>query len=184
MNPHKESNPYKTLEKKIIHERNHVKFIKACVKINGREKDYSYADISDGIGIVAINKKGEVALVGQWRYSVNCYQWEIPAGMNEKGESPLQTAKRELLEEAGYSAKKWVKLGSFFMDSNATNKVAHAFLATDLKMGETNYDEDENIEIKWIPFEKAVQSVLKGEIQNGLTALGLLTAKAHLQSLE
>jgi ADP-ribose pyrophosphatase len=79
---------------------------------------------------------------------------------------------------------KWKKLGSFFMESNATNKVAHAFLATDLEMCDTDFDDDENIEIEWIPLEEAVEKVLNGEIKNGLSSLGIVTALAHLQKTE
>ena len=175
----KGTNPYKTISREVIHSRNHMNFVKTKVLINGKEKDYSYADISDGIGIVAVNDKGEVALVGQWRYAIETYEWEIPAGMREDGEDPLDTAKRELREEAGCTAKSWKKLGSFFMESNATNKVAHAFLATDLEMCDTDFDDDENIEIEWIPLEEAVEKVLNGEIKNGLSSLGLLTARAQ-----
>lgn len=177
-------NPYKKLSSEVLYERKYVRFVKEKVLINGHEKDYSFADIANGIGIVAINEKNEIVLVGQWRYPIDRYTWEIPAGMREEDEDPLDTAKRELQEEAGLIAKNWKKLGSFFMEASSTTKVGHVFLARDLEHVDQNLDDDENIERQWIPFEEAMEKIDSGEIADGLSVLGILRAQAHLRMSE
>ncbi|MEK7145851.1 MAG: NUDIX hydrolase, partial [Patescibacteria group bacterium] len=104
-----------------------------------------------------------------------------PAGMREENEDPLETAKRELREEAGVIAKKWTALGSFYMECSSTNKESFAFLAEDLELGEGNPDDDEEIESRWLPLEEALKKVASGEIKDGLTCLGLLRAQSILR---
>ncbi|MEK7145907.1 MAG: DNA mismatch repair protein MutT, partial [Patescibacteria group bacterium] len=73
-------NPFKKLSSELLYERPYVRFMKEKVEVAGQVKDYSFAQINNGIGIVAINDKNEVVLVGQWRYPIDEYSWEIPAG--------------------------------------------------------------------------------------------------------
>ncbi len=174
-------NPFKKLSSELLYERPYVRFMKEKVEVAGQVKDYSFAQINNGIGIVAINDKNEVVLVGQWRYPIDEYSWEIPAGMREENEDPLETAKRELREEAGVIAKKWTALGSFYMECSSTNKESFAFLAEDLELGEGNPDDDEEIESRWLPLEEALKKVASGEIKDGLTCLGLLRAQSILR---
>ena len=177
-------NPFTELSSEVVYERKYVRFIKDMVRIGEVEKDYSYADIADGIAIVAVNDKREVVLVGQWRYPIKQYTWEVPAGMRDEGEDPLETAKRELEEEAGIRAKKWTPLGSFFMEASSTTKRAFAFLAQDLELVEQSIEEDERIEIEWLPFDVALEKIATGEIRDGLTVIGLLRARDYLLDSE
>lgn len=174
-------NPFTKISSEEIYRRPYVRFMKDKIRINGLEKDYSYADIANGIGIVAINDRNEVALVGQWRYPINRYDWEIPAGMREDNEDSLLGAQRELKEEVGVTAKKWTKLGEFFMECSSTTKKAIAFLAQDLKLGDQSLDDDEKIEVLWIPFQEAIGLIDSGEIRDGFTVLALLRAKEKIQ---
>lgn len=174
-------NPFKKLSSEVLYERPYLRFMKEKVQVGEQVKDYSYADIRNGIGIVAINDKKEVVLVGQWRYPIDAYDWEIPAGMREGEEDPLETAKRELREEAGVTAKKWTPLGSFYMECSSTNKVSYAFLAQDLELGADQQDDDEEIAALWIPLTEALEKVAAGEIRDGLTCLGLLRAESILR---
>lgn len=177
-------NPYFTLSSELLHERKYVRFLHDKVQIGDTKKDYSYISVDDGVGIVALNEKGEVALVGQWRYPIKEYHWEIPAGMTEAGETPLENAKRELMEEAGVHAKEWTALGSYQMDPSKMDQQNHLFLARQLTVGKSSPMEDEQIENLWIPLEEALQLVENGTIRDGFTAIGLLRAQAFLQKKE
>lgn len=175
------SNPYFTLSSELLHERKYVRFVRDMVTVGEVKKDYSYIDVDDSVGIVALNEKGEVALVGQWRYPIKEYHWEIPAGMCEAGESPLENAKRELMEEAGVQAKKWTVLGSYQMDASKMNQQNTLFLAEELTVGDNAPMEDERIERLWLPLKEAVALVESGEIRDGLTVIGLLKAQVYLR---
>lgn len=176
----KGQNPYTQISSEQIYARKYVRFMKDMVKIGEHTKDYSYSDIANGVGIVAINEKQEIALVGQWRYPVKQYNWEIPAGMREDGEDPLATAKRELKEEAGLTAQKWQKLGEFFMEPSSTTKVGHIFLAQELQQGNQSLDDDERINVEWLPLKEILALIEKGEIKDGFTILGILRAQSYL----
>lgn len=174
-------NPYFTLSSELLHERTYVRFMKDTVQIDELKKDYSYMDVDDSVGIVALNEKGEIALVGQWRYPIKEYRWEIPAGMAEPGETPLQNAQRELMEEAGVRALKWTELGSFQMDGSKMNQQNHLFLAEELTVGDNAPMIDEKIERLWIPLKEALALVESGELRDGFTVIALFKAQAYLQ---
>lgn len=174
-------NPYTTLSHELMHSRAYITFYRDMVRVNGIEKDYSYTGAASGVAMVAINEKGEVALVGQWRYPVNMYTWELPAGTREEGEEPLVTGKRELLEEAGASAEEWTPLGAYLVECSKSSQESYIFLAEKLTVGKNNPDEDEGLELLWIPFEKALTLVESGEIHDALSVIGLLRAERFLR---
>ncbi|MFA4815207.1 MAG: NUDIX hydrolase [Candidatus Gracilibacteria bacterium] len=178
------ANPYFTLSSELLHERPYVKFYKDMVKIREVIKDYSYMKVDDSVGIVALNEKGEVALVGQWRYPVKQYHWEIPAGMAEEGETPLESAKRELQEEAGVSAEEWTLLGSYQMDASKMDQQNCLFLARKLTVGQNAPMKDEKLTTVWLPLKEAIELSEKGDLRDGFTTIGLLRAQAYLQTKE
>lgn len=175
------SNPYQTISHELLHQRPYVRFYRDQVTVKGMQKDYSFIEVDDSTGIVALNSKGEVALVGQWRYPIKQYRWEVPAGMSEPGETPLENAKRELKEESGVEAARWTELGSFQMDGSKMDQHNHLFLAEDLVVGENSPMDDEELELLWMPLDQAVALIESGEIRDGLTVIGLLRAQAHLR---
>lgn len=174
-------NPYFTLSSELLHERTYVRFLKDKVQIDEIKKDYSYMDVDDSVGIVALNEKGEIALVGQWRYPIKEYRWEIPAGMSEPGETPLENAQRELMEESGVSALKWTAFGSYQMDGSKMNQQNHLFLAEQLTVGDNAPMIDEKLERLWIPLEEAIALVEAGELRDGLTVIALFRVQSYLQ---
>jgi len=176
-------NPYTVLSSELMHKRPYVEFYKDMVKIREVVKDYSYMKVDDSVGIVAINDKGQVALVGQWRYPIQNYNWEIPAGMCEPGESHQETAVRELKEEAGVSAEQWDFLGTFQMEASKMDQQTHVFLARKLRVGANAPMEDEKLSTLWLPFEEALEKIAEGEIREALSVIGLLRAQAYLRSL-
>jgi 8-oxo-dGTP pyrophosphatase MutT (NUDIX family) len=177
------SNPFTTLKSTELHRRNYVRSVVDQIQIEDLVKDYSYLDCSDSVNVVALNEDGQVVLVGQWRYPIQEYSWEIPAGMMEENEDPLEAAKRELEEEAGVQAEEWVQLGSVVRDASKLTGKTHTFLAKRLKLVTAHPEDYEKIESLWLPFEEILQKVRSGEIKEAGTVVALLKVQDHLQNL-
>lgn len=125
------------------------------------------------VGIVAIDERDRVALVGQWRYTLDVQSWEIPEGGAPRAESPLVGARRELREETGLSAAEWREIGVVHVSNSVTDEVAHLFLATDLSEGTAELDGTEDVTLRWEPFDEAVLMTLDGRITDALSILAL-----------
>lgn len=134
-------------------------------------------DHPGGVGILALDGQGRVALVRQYRYAVGEHLWEIPAGKREKGEEPFETAQRELAEEVGAAAEKWTDLGQVIASPGCYGEVLHLYMAEGLTFSEQHLDEDEFLEARFFPFEEVVEKCLKGEIRDGKTVTAVLKAR-------
>jgi len=181
--PHRKS-PYLLKESKKAFEAANKSFMVDQLDLRGQDIEYAYLKKEGGVCIVALNDANEVIMVGQWRYPLNKYSWEFPAGGQEPGEDIFETAKRELMEEAGVQAETWVHLGSMNPNSSNCSMESHAYLAKNLTIGEASPDEDETLELMWLPWEDAVQAAIDGEITEALAIFAIFKAQAHLQSLE
>lgn len=144
---------------------------------------YSYREIvehSGGAVAVALTDDGNVVLVKQFRKPMEKVVTELPAGKIEKGEDPLETMKRELKEETGYTASHLKLMAEFNPSVGYTNETLYIYLATGLVPGKPQPDEHEALEIKKIPLDDAIQMVVNGEITDGKTMTGLLLTKYFL----
>ncbi|MCW2682000.1 MAG: hydrolase [Frankiales bacterium] len=131
------------------------------------------------VGVVALDEQGRVLLVNQYRHPVRRRLDELPAGLLDvAGEPALETAKRELAEEAGYAADTWHVLVDTLTSSGMTDEAIRVFLARDLRQVERDVQEHEELDMtsSWLPLEEAVRKVLAGELENGMAAVGLLAA--------
>jgi ADP-ribose pyrophosphatase len=145
----------------------------------------SYREIVEhngGAVAVAITNDGKVVLVRQFRKALERAVLELPAGKIEKGEEPLETIIRELKEETGYTAGNIKFLTAFNPSVGYTNETLYIYIATDLIPGETNFDENEAMDILEVDFEEVHNMVVRGEISDGKTMLGILLAKNHFQT--
>lgn len=122
----------------------------------------------------------DVILIKQYRHSLGEHIWEIPAGTLEKEEEPLECAKRELIEEIGYNAQKWEKLGKITPLPAYSDEIIHIFLAQDMEAAEQKLDKDEILEVHKINFEKALSMIDSGEIYDSKTIAALLMTKRFL----
>jgi 8-oxo-dGTP pyrophosphatase MutT (NUDIX family) len=121
-----------------------------------------------------------VALVGQWRYPLETYSWEIPEGGGESTESPFEAIRRELAEEAGLSAAVWEPLCFFHPSNSSTEEEAFLFLASGLSPNSAHQAEaDEELLLHWEPFEACLRRVLTGELSDSLTVVALLALQAR-----
>ncbi len=132
--------------------------------------------------IVPITEEGEIILERQYRYPLDRVITELPAGkLDAATEDPLEAAKRELREETGYQAKEWIDLGAFYPAPAYTDEKIRMFLARGLTKGERDLDADEMINVFTMPLQEAVASVMRGEIPDAKTQMGILKAAAYLR---
>jgi len=148
---------------------------------NGREYDFDYVRHPGAAAVVAIDGANRVCLVRQYRHGIEDFLWEIPAGKLDAGEPPEVCAVRELQEETGVSAKRWTPLGLYIPAPSIFTELIHLYLARDLNVGAASPDADEELELKWLPLDQAIGHVLRGEWNDGKTAMALLRAQFQLQ---
>jgi len=125
------------------------------------------------VGVLAV-EGDELYLVGQYRYTLDSYSWEIPEGGCPEGEEPVEAARRELEEETGLRARRWEKLGEAHLSNSATDECAVWFLATDLTQGEPHPDGTEQLKIRRVKIREALRMALSGEITDALSLLALM----------
>jgi ADP-ribose pyrophosphatase len=124
--------------------------------------------------MMAVDAKDRVMLVRQYRMPANQFLWELPAGKTDEGETALQAARRELIEETGLRAKKWKKLVSFFPSPGFVEEKMTIFLATDLTQGESHPMEDERIETRWFTKKELREWIASNRILDAKTMIGFL----------
>ena len=127
--------------------------------------------------MMPVDDRGRVLLVRQYRLPARSYLWELPAGRIDPGETPLQTAKRELVEETGYRAKRWTKLAGYWPSPGFLAEKMNLYLAEDLTAGKQNPMEDERIETRWFTAKELDEQIAKGKMEDGKTLIGYLIWK-------
>lgn len=127
------------------------------------------------IGIIPVDEHGNTWLVGQYRYTLNEYSWEIPEGGGAMDTEPLEAAKRELKEETGLTANKWTLLMRIHTSNSVTDEEGFVFLAEDLTQGEDDREETEaDLVVKKLSLQEAVSMVMDGKITDSISVAGLL----------
>jgi ADP-ribose diphosphatase len=131
---------------------------------------------------VSDRRNPKILLERQYRYAAQAELWELPAGKIDKGEKPLASARRELLEETGYKARQWKKFLEFYVSPGFLDEMMLIYLATGLTLGKAQPEEDEFIESHWVDLRKAIRMIASGEIVDAKTACSILWLKEHLKS--
>ncbi len=140
------------------------------------------------VAVLALDAEERVLMIRQYRHPVGRMLWEIPAGLRDVAGEPLhQTAERELLEEAGYRASEWRVLTDSYSSPGISTERIRIFLARGLALvpqSERSYvpeHEEAHLELAWVPLDEVVARILAGDLHNGVTALGILSAYAARQ---
>ncbi len=147
---------------------------------NGIERDYYIVNTTGAVDVVALTNNREIYLVGQYRHTTGVYSLEVPGGGMDDN-SPLQAAKRELIEETGLTAKSWKSLGSFQTSNGIMSELTHIFLATDLTTTDNNTQFEEGIdELIKIPVVEAIEMINDGRITHAQTIVCIMKAGLEL----
>lgn len=178
-------NPWKTLTEKTAYENPWIRVSHREV-LNPAGKPGIYGVVhfkNTAISIVPIDEEGNTWLVGQYRYTMDEYSWEVPEGGGPLGTEPLDSAKRELLEETGITADEWTEVGHLALSNSVSDERGMIYLARGLHFGEAEPEETEDLRVKKVPFEEAVAMVMRNEITDALAVASILKVKMLLENL-
>ena len=168
-------NPWKTLSTRPIYDNPWIGVREdAVVHPNGERGIYGVVHYKNkAVGVLPV-EDGHIYLVGQYRYPLGRYSWEIPEGGCPEGEDTLAAARRELEEETGLHAHRWQKLGEAYLSNSVSDELAVWYVATDLEQSVARPDASEQLVVRRVPFEQAVGMALAGEITDALSLLALM----------
>ncbi len=172
-------NPWKITSSEIVHETPWVRINHhTVINPGGSEGVYAVTEFKNlAIGILAVDKDYNIWLVGQFRYPVNEYSWEIPEGGGNMNIDPINSAGRELKEEAGIVAQKYTEFMRLHLSNSATDELAIIYLATGLSFEEADPEESEVLEIKKLHLNEAFNWVMQGKITDAISVAAILKAK-------
>ena len=149
--------------------------------VNGKEAWREVVHHPGASAVVAIDEDNRIIMEKQFRYALNDYLLEIPAGKLDAGEDPLVCAKRELEEETGIIASEWISLGTIATSPGFCNEVIHLYVAKGLSKGEIHWDEDEYVEVERYTFDELLQRISEEKIKDSKTLSALLLAMPYLK---
>lgn len=145
------------------------------VNPGGGENQYGHIHFKNkAVAIVPLDDEGNTWLVGQDRYTLGAYSWEVPMGGAASDEEPLDAAKRELKEETGLSAAKWTSIMHLHTSNSITDEEGFVFLAENLSEGEPEFEETEKLEIRKLSLEQALEMVNDGQITDAISVAAIL----------
>ncbi|HEU4673883.1 MAG TPA: NUDIX hydrolase [Candidatus Limnocylindrales bacterium] len=169
-------NPWRRLARRTVYENPWIRVHHDdVVRPDGLPGIYGVVEFrSVAVGIVALDERDRVLLVGQYRYTLDAYSWEIPEGGVPFDEPPLEGARRELAEETGYRAAEWRELLRLATSNSVTTEVGVLFVARGLTPGAAEPDGTEQLELRWVTLDEAVAMIDRGEITDALSQAALL----------
>ena len=147
---------------------------------NGEECEFEIVRHPGGAAVVALNDAGQICLLRQYRHAIGGWIWELPAGKIDNAEDPLETARRELLEEAGVRAEVLRPLGRIVSSPGVFDEIVYVFVAQELRPCEQQAEPHEVFEVHWLPLTQAMAMARRGEIEDAKTLAGLF-AVMHLE---
>lgn len=151
------------------------------IRPDGNPGLYAVIHFPGAVGVVAVTEEGQAYLVGQYRYPTEQYSWEVPEGYVEPGEDPLQAAQRELREEAGLLADRWVSLGDAYLSNSSSDQVMHFFLAQGLFEVEMAPDPTEELAVRAMPMAELLDMARTSAITDAPSVIAIFRAWHHLQ---
>jgi len=180
MNEHQ--NPWKVLSEKLVYKNNWISLTEFnVINPNGGEGIYGKVHFNNiAVGALPMDDKQNTYLVGQYRFPLNAFSWEIPEGGCSSSEDPVEAAKRELLEETGLVAQHWKTVLVMHLSNSVSDEYAILYLARDLQQRSPMPEETEKLVVKKLPFEEAYQMVEQGLITDAMSVATIQKVKLML----
>lgn len=178
-----QKNPWTTIKEEVVYTNNWIEVVhKDVLNPNGNPGVYGQVNFKNiAIGVIPVDEEGNTWLVGQYRFPLEEYSWEIPEGGCPEGENMLDAAKRELKEETGMEAGSYEMICKIHTSNSVCKEVAYIYLAKDLKQGKAQPEDTEQLVVKKVKLSEAIQMVMENKITDSMSVAGLLKAERLLK---
>jgi 8-oxo-dGTP pyrophosphatase MutT (NUDIX family) len=170
-----ELNPWRRVSRRVAYDNPWIQILHDdVVRPDGKPGIYGVVHFRHlAIGVVPLDADDRVLLVGQYRYTMDHYSWEIPEGGGDLDEEPEAAARRELVEETGYSGGEWRELCRAELSNSVTDEVTVLFVASGLEAGTATPEGTEQLQLRWVPFDEVMAMMRRGEIADAMTILAI-----------
>ncbi len=177
-----EENPWQILSEQSIYDNKWINVTEyQVINPSGNPGIYGTVHFKNrAIGVLALDADMNTYLVGQYRFPLKQYSWEMPEGGGPLNEEPLEAAKRELLEETGLKAKNWTELQRMHLSNSVSDELAIIYLATGLELFDAEPEDTEQLITRMLPFNEVYNMVCDGRITDSMTVAAVLRAKLML----
>ena len=176
MNEHDPSNPWTTLSRRAVYENPWIAVREdQVIRPDGQPGIYGVVHFKNlAVGVLPVDQEGRIWLVGQYRYTLDHYSWEIPEGGGPMGEPPEATAHRELREETGLIAGRLELLATAHLSNSVSDEIAYIYRATDLQTGPSAPEGSERLHVRRVEWSEAWRMLQRGEITDSMSVIALL----------
>jgi ADP-ribose pyrophosphatase len=174
--PNETENPWQTLKSQVVYDNKWIQVRhEDVINPSGGAGIYGVVHYKNkAIGVIPIDDEGYTYLVGQYRYPLNEYSWEIPEGGGPMDEDPIEGAKRELLEETGLIASQWTKIARVHLSNSVGDEEGFLYVAEGLTQAQAEPEDTEQLHVRKIRLTDAIEMVMRSEITDSLSVMGLL----------
>lgn len=179
-------NPWQTKKSDLVYSNSWIEVHhNEIINPSGGEGIYGKVHFKNtAVGIIPLDEAYNTWIVGQYRYPLDIYSWEIPEGGSPKERSPLVSAQMELKEETGITATSWLKIMDLHTSNSVTDETAHIYIAKDLSFGPSQPEETELIKVKKIAFKELLELTMQGKITDAMSVAGILKTASLIRNKE